>query len=458
MEYSPLTAISPVDGRYRRHTEALHRYFSEYGLIRYRVLVEVRWFQALAGQPELPEFPALGAQANAFLDAIVDDFDTEQAWRVKEIESRTNHDVKAVEYYLAERLAQQAELKPLTGFLHFGCTSEDINNLAYALMIRDARDQVLLPLHKDIDTALASLAVELADVAMVSRTHGQLASPTTMGKELANVLARLRQQSEQVAGVAPLGKFNGAVGNFNAHFVASAELGWPALAQEFVESLGLAYNPYTTQIEPHDWMAELFHAMCRHHNILLDLSRDIWGYISLGYFGQKILEGEVGSSTMPHKVNPIDFENAEGNLGTANALLEQLAGKLAISRWQRDLSDSTSLRTTGTAFGHAVIAGRSLLKGLGKLEAHPRQIAADLENAWEVLAEPVQTVMRRYGIDNPYEQLKAMTRGKAITQDALHAFIRDLDIPEPARQALLELTPGGYTGNAAEMARRISQE
>ncbi len=345
-------------------------------------------------------------------------------------------------------------MAPLAGFLHFACTSEDINNLAYAMMIRDARDSVLIPLYAQIDNALNALAAEHADLAMLSRTHGQTASPTTMGKEMANFAARLRRQSEQIAAQAILGKFNGAVGNFNAHIAANPDIDWPALSRRFVESLGLVPNPYTTQIEAHDWMAELFHAMSRYNAIMLDLCRDAWGYISLGYFGQKTVEGEVGSSTMPHKVNPIDFENAEGNLGTANALLQQLANKLVISRWQRDLSDSTALRTTGTAFGHCVIASDSLLKGLGKLEANPQRMADDLDRAWAVLAEPIQTVMRRYGVEKPYEQLKALTRGKSIDQVLLQDFIRNLEIPETAKQALLALTPATYTGNAADMARR----
>jgi len=455
MEYAPLTAISSVDGRYLRHTEALRPFFSEYGLIRYRVQVEVRWFLALAGQSGMPEFPALSEGAEQFFEHLIEEFDVSQAQRVKEIEARTNHDVKAVEYYLQERFAEHDELRSLAGFLHFACTSEDINNLAYALMIRDARDRVILPLQAGIDTALAGLATSLADIPMLSRTHGQTASPTTLGKEMANFVARLRRQSAQIAALTPQGKCNGAVGNFNAHMAANPELDWPAISDAFVGSLGLECNPYTTQIEPHDWMAELFHAMVRYQNILLDLCRDTWGYISLGYFGQKMVEGEVGSSTMPHKVNPIDFENAEGNIGTANALFLQLADKLTVSRWQRDLSDSTALRTAGTAFGHAVIACRSLLKGLAKLEARPRRLSDDLDEAWEVLAEPVQTVMRRYGIENPYEQLKALTRGKAISREALTDFIGQLDIPGPAREALLALTPATYTGNAADMARRI---
>ena len=455
MEYAPLTAISSVDGRYARHTEALRDFFGEFGLIRYRVQVELAWFQALAGHPEMPEFPALSPEANTLIESLLADFDIGDARRVKEIESQTNHDVKAVELFLKERFDQHRELCALSGFLHFACTSEDINNLAYALLIRDARDSVLVPLHAQIDNRLLRLTAELADLPMVSRTHGQIASPTTLGKELANFLARLRRQSEQIAAIAPLGKFNGAAGNFNAHLVSNPDLDWPGISRHFVHSLGLEYNPYTTQIEPHDWMAELFHALCRYQSVMLDLCRDVWGYISLGYFGQKVNEGEVGSSTMPHKVNPIDFENAEGNLGIANALFGHLAAKLAVSRWQRDLSDSTALRATGTAFGHAVIACRSLLKGLEKLEARPDRLAADLDGAWELLAEPIQTVMRRYRLDQPYEQLKALTRGKAVNRETLHEFIRGLEIPETAREALLALTPSDYTGNAADMARRF---
>ncbi len=454
MEFSPLTAISAVDGRYAGRSESLREFLSEYALIRYRVVVELRWFQTLAGQAQMPEFPALSDAASLFLEDLVKHFDTGDARRIKEIEAETNHDVKAVEYYLLEQFAGSDELTSLSGFLHFACTSEDINNLAYAMMIRDARDTVLVPLYAQLDNVLNALAVEHAGLAMLSRTHGQIASPTTLGKEMANFAARLRRQSEQVAAQEIRGKFNGTVGNFNAHIAANPDIDWPALSRRFVASLGLAPNEYTTQIEAHDWMAELFHAMSRYNAIMLDLCRDAWGYISLGYFGQKTVEGEVGSSTMPHKVNPIDFENAEGNLGTANALLQQLANKLVISRWQRDLSDSTALRTTGTAFGHCVIAGESLLKGLGKLEANPGRLADDLEQAWEVLAEPIQTVMRRYGLENPYQQLKAMTRGKSISQALLQDFIQGLEIPAAAKEALLALTPATYTGNAAEMARR----
>ncbi len=454
MDLSPLTAISSVDGRYASKTAALRPYCSEYGLIRYRVLVEVRWFQALAGHPQMPEFPAISEAANRFLEDLIEHFGESDARRVKEIEATTNHDVKAVEYFLGERFADFDELAGLTGWLHFACTSEDINNLSYALLVQEAREQILLPSFTAINARLDNLAQEHAELPMLSRTHGQTASPTTLGKEVANLSDRLRRQAVQAMAVTPLGKMNGAVGNFNAHQSANPDIDWPALSQQFVESLGLAFNPYTTQIEPHDWMAELFHALTRYHTVMLDLCRDTWGYISLGYFKQKTVAGEVGSSTMPHKVNPIDFENAEGNIGVANALLSHLAEKLPVSRWQRDLTDSTVLRTIGTAFGHALIAYSSLLKGLGKLEANPQRLAADLDAAWEVLAEPIQTVMRRYGVENPYEQLKALTRGKAITREALQEFIAGLDIPEQARDELLALTPGTYTGNAADMARR----
>ena len=457
MDLSPLNAVTSVDGRYASKTASLRPFCSEYGLIRYRVLVEVRWFQALAGQAEMPEFPALSDEANRFLDDIIESFGERDARRVKDIEAATNHDVKAVEYYLGERLAESEELSGLTNWLHFACTSEDINNLSYALLVKDAVAQALAPAFSEINEKLDALAREHADLPMLSRTHGQTASPTTLGKEMANVAERLRRQSRQIIAQPALGKINGAVGNFNAHISANADMDWPQFAQSFVESLGLQFNPYTTQIEPHDWMAELFNALARYHTIMLDLCRDTWAYISLGYFKQKTVEGEVGSSTMPHKVNPIDFENSEGNLGIANALLAHLAEKLPISRWQRDLTDSTVQRTIGTAFGHALIAYASLLKGLGKLEANAGRIAEDLDQAWEVLAEPIQTVMRRYGVENPYEQLKALTRGKAITRETLHDFIRQLDIPDTARNELLALTPATYIGNAAEMARKSGQ-
>jgi adenylosuccinate lyase len=458
MQLTSLTAISSVDGRYAGRTAGLREIFSEYGLIRYRVVVEVRWFQALAANPLFTQVPCLSEAANTFLDQLIKDFGLEAAQRVKNIEATTNHDVKAVEYYLKECFAVQDELAGLSEFLHFACTSEDINNLSYALMMLDARERVLLPAFKDIYKTLRRMANDYADVAMLSRTHGQTASPTTMGKEIANVAVRLQRQSEQMVRQPILGKINGAVGNFNAHITACPEVDWPAFAQSFVESLGLTWNPWTTQIEPHDWMAESFHTLIRYHDVLIDLCRDIWAYISIGYFKQKTVEGEIGSSTMPHKVNPIDFENAEGNLGVANALLNHLAEKLPISRWQRDLTDSTVLRTIGTAAGHGMIAYSSLLKGLGKLQINTQKVAEDLDTSWEVLAEPIQTVMRLYGIENPYEQLKALTRGKAINAEVLVQFVRSLDIPAAAKQKLLELTPAAYTGNAADMARSLGRE
>ena len=458
MQLSSLTAVSSVDGRYAGRTAGLRGIFSEYGLIRYRVIVEIRWFQALAASDDIPQVANLSEAANAYLNTLVSEFDLKAAERVKAIEATTNHDVKAVEYYLKECFAKQDQLHALSEFLHFACTSEDINNLSYALMMKDARDQVLLPAYAEIDTALKGLVSEHADVPMLSRTHGQTASPTTLGKEIANVAMRLQRQSDLFKEQIMLGKINGAVGNFNAHICAYPDVDWPAFAQKFVESLGLSWNPWTTQIEPHDWMAESFHTMSRYNTILLDLCRDIWAYISIGYFSQKTIAGEIGSSTMPHKVNPIDFENAEGNLGVANALLSHLAEKLPVSRWQRDLTDSTVLRTIGTAVGHGMIAYASLLKGLGKLQVNQAKLAADLDSSWEVLAEPIQTVMRLYGIENPYEQLKMLTRGKAINAEILIEFVQALDIPDAARQRLLDLTPAGYTGNAAEMARSLGKD
>ncbi len=458
MQLTPLTAVSSVDGRYAGRTAGLREIFSEYGLIRYRVIVEIRWFQALAASTDIPQVSTLSEAADAYLNSLVDDFGLGAAERVKAIEATTNHDVKAIEYYLKECFAKQDELSSLSGFLHFACTSEDINNLSYALMMADAREQIFLPAFADIDQVLKAIANEHAGVAMLSRTHGQTASPTTLGKEIANVAKRLQRQADLLRRQPMLGKINGAVGNFNAHIAAYPEVNWPQFAQQFVESLGLTWNPWTTQIEPHDWMAESFHSMSRYNTILIDLCRDIWAYISIGYFSQKTIAGEIGSSTMPHKVNPIDFENAEGNLGIANALLKHLAEKLPVSRWQRDLTDSTVLRTIGTAAGHAMIAYTSLLKGLGKLQVNTQKIADDLDNSWEVLAEPIQTVMRLYGIENPYEQLKALTRGKAINAEMLLEFIQTLDIPAAARQQLLKLTPAGYTGNAAAMARSLERD
>ncbi|MDE2088780.1 MAG: adenylosuccinate lyase [Gammaproteobacteria bacterium] len=455
MELSPLTAISPIDGRYGDKLEELRALFSEYGLIRHRLQVEVRWLQALARHPGIPEVHALSSHAGRVLDAIVDDFTPEQARRVKNIERTTNHDVKAVEYFLKERIAGNHELGPASEFFHFACTSEDVNNLAYALMLRTARAQFLLPLMDELIAALSGLAERYADHAMLSRTHGQPASPTTLGKEMANFAYRLHRQREQLAAVPILGKMNGAVGNYNAHCAAYPDLDWPALAREFVTGLGLEWNPYTTQIEPHDGMAELFDALARFNTVLLDYCRDAWGYIALGYFTQQAVAGEVGSSTMPHKVNPIDFENAEGNLGVANALLAHFSAKLPVSRWQRDLSDSTVLRNLGTAIAHCVIAYRSCLKGIGRLDVDEVRLRADLEQHWEVLAEAIQTVMRRYGIAQSYEKLKELTRGQDVDRAQLHRLIEGLDIPREAKARLLALTPMDYTGNAAAQARAI---
>ena len=455
MELNELTAISPVDGRYGSKTAAFRDLFSEYGLIKHRVLVEVRWFQALAAHDEIPEVPTLDADADAVLNSIIDDFSLEDAARIKTIERTTNHDVKAVEYFLKEKIQGNAQLEASTEFLHFACTSEDINNLSHGLMLKAGRDDVLLPAMDEIITRLTEQAQEFAEQPMLSRTHGQTASPTTVGKELANVVYRLRKQRDQVAAIEIMGKANGAVGNYNAHLSAYPEVDWPAFSQQFIESIGLTINPFTIQIEPHDYMAEMFDAISRFNTILIDLSRDIWAYISNAYFKQKTIAGEIGSSTMPHKVNPIDFENAEGNLGIANALLGHLSQKLPISRWQRDLTDSTVLRNLGVGFAHSLIAYQSLLKGLSKLEINATVINADLDASWEVLAEPIQTVMRRYGIENPYEKLKELTRGKAITQQAFQEFIQTLEIPDEARENLLKLTPMNYIGNAIEQTKKL---
>ncbi len=455
MDLIPLTAVSPLDGRYSRKTAALRPIFSEFGLIRFRVLVEIRWLQALAEAPEIAEVPPLSGDAREVLDGILRNFGEADAARVKEIERTTNHDVKAVEYFLKERVAHHDELAARSEFIHFACTSEDINNLAYALMVREGRERVLLPALQGVMGKLTAMAHQLAEAPMLSRTHGQPASPTTVGKELANVVYRLRRQFEQLAAQPILGKINGAVGNYNAHLAAYPHVNWPAFAQQFVTGLGLEWNPYTTQIEPHDWIAELFDAMARTNTLLIDLARDVWGYISLGYFRQKVVAGEVGSSTMPHKVNPIDFENAEGNLGLANAVLGHLARKLPVSRWQRDLTDSTVLRNVGVGFGHTLIALDSLQRGLDKLEVDEARLREDLDANWEVLAEPIQTVMRRYGIDNPYEKLKTLTRGARVDEATLRSFVAALDIPEEARLQLLALTPWTYLGNAVEQARDI---
>ncbi|MDR2219876.1 MAG: adenylosuccinate lyase [Methylobacillus sp.] len=456
MNLTALNALSPLDGRYQSRLDALRPFFSEYALIHYRAKVEVEWLKALAEEPAISEVAAFSPRTIKELDAAMATFGETQAAEVKAIETRTNHDVKALEYWLKERFRDNAEIRKASEFIHFACTSEDINNLAYALMLKSAREAVLLPALDKLIAGLVAQAHDLADAAMLARTHGQPASPTTLGKELANVVHRLRRQRHQIAGTEILGKINGAVGNFNAHLSAYPDVDWVAFAQRFVNELGLTYNPYTIQIEPHDYMAELYNSIARANTILIDFDRDVWGYISLGYFKQKIKEGEVGSSTMPHKVNPIDFENSEGNLGIANALLTHLAEKLPISRWQRDLTDSTVLRNIGVAFGYSLLGYDSCLKGLGKLEANRARLAEDLNNAWEVLAEPIQTVMRRYGVENPYEQLKALTRGKGgITREALHEFIITLPIPQDAKQQLLAMTPASYIGKAEELAKRI---
>ncbi|HJU38702.1 MAG TPA: adenylosuccinate lyase [Tahibacter sp.] len=455
MTATRLTALSPLDGRYAAKADPLRPIFSEYGLIRRRVLVEVRWLAALADHPGIAEVPAFGAAARATLAALADNFSTDDAERVKTIERETNHDVKAVEYFIKERIAGDAELGPAREFVHFACTSEDINNLAYSLMLADARERVLLPAIDHLTATLRQMAHAFAGQPMLSRTHGQTASPTTLGKEIANVVARIERQRRQIAAVELSGKINGAVGNYNAHVVAYPDVDWPAFARTFVESLGLAFNPYTTQIEPHDCIAEIGDAMRRLNTILVDFARDVWGYISLGYFRQALKAGEVGSSTMPHKVNPIDFENAEGNLGIANALFEHFGAKLPISRWQRDLTDSTVLRTLGTAFGHSLIALDALGRGLAKLKADPERLATDLDASQEVLAEAVQTVMRRHGLPNPYEQLKALTRGQGITREAMTQFVAGLDLPADAKARLATLTPATYTGLAEALALAV---
>ena len=455
MELSPLTAISPVDGRYAGKSADLRPMFSEFGLIRHRVLVEVRWLQALSSHPGIAEVKPLGEHADNILNAIVENFSIDDAHRVKNIERTTNHDVKAVEYFLKEKIAGNAELESVSEFIHFACTSEDINNLSHALMLRESRGQVLLPQMDELIKSMKALARQHADIPMLCRTHGQPASPSTLGKEMANFAYRLQRQRDQVADIRLLGKINGAVGNYNAHLAAYPEIDWPGFAKTFVESLGLSWNPYTIQIEPHDYMAELFDGVARFNTIVIDFCRDIWGYISLGYFKQKTVAGEVGSSTMPHKVNPIDFENAEGNMGLANAMLGHLAKKLPISRWQRDLTDSTVLRNIGVGFAYSTIALQAVLKGISKLEANEKQLLSDLEQNWEVLAEPIQTVMRRYGIERPYEKLKELTRGQSVTQEDLERFVEGLELPETAKKALRELEPGTYVGNAATQARDI---
>jgi adenylosuccinate lyase len=455
MELDSLTAISPLDGRYADKAIDLRPIFSEFGLIRHRVTVEIRWLQSLADHPGIPEVPPFSPQARAELERIIDEFGVVDAQRIKTIERSTNHDVKAVEYLIKEKIADNPELESVSEFVHFACTSEDINNLSHALMLREGRDGQLLPLADEIIAAIRHLAHTYAEQPMLSRTHGQPASPTTLGKEMANVVARLVRQRQQIASVTLLGKMNGAVGAYNAHLVAYPDVDWAAHARQFVESLGIVWNPYTIQIEPHDYMAELFDAIARFNTVLIDFCRDVWGYISIGYFKQKTVAGEVGSSTMPHKVNPIDFENAEGNLGMANAVFEHLAGKLPISRWQRDLTDSTVLRNVGVGFAYSLIAWRSALRGIGKLEVDAQRLAADLDANWEVLAEPIQTVMRRYGIEQPYEKLKALTRGQRVDQAGIEAFIDGLSLPEAVKSELKKLTPQNYIGSAAWQARQV---
>jgi len=455
MKIPAIKALSPVDGRYCEKVNELRNIFSEYGLIRYRILVEVRWLQRLSDEPEIAELAPLTSVMKDVLNDIIDNFSIDDAERVKKIEATTNHDVKAVEYFIREKLGDGPETQALKDFLHFGCTSEDINNLSYALMLRSARVDVLIPQMRELRSKLSALAKENAGLPMLSRTHGQTASPTTLGKEIANVIARLDRTQKQFANCEILGKFNGAVGNYNAHTIAYPDVDWPGIAHRFIESLGIMPNAYTTQIEPHDWTAEYSHALMRYNTILIDFSRDIWGYISLGYFKQKVTRDEVGSSTMPHKVNPIDFENAEGNFGMANAMLGHFAEKLPISRWQRDLTDSTVQRNFGSAVGHVLIALKSLSKGIDRLEVNSAAISADISNAWEVLGEAVQTVMRRYGIPEPYEKLKGLTRGQAVSKEILQDFIKTLDIPDEEIERLLALSPESYIGLAAEQARDI---
>ena len=455
MNLSSISALSPVDGRYGSKTASLRPYFSEFGLIYNRVLVEVRWLQRLAAHPQIEEVAPLSEEANRLLEALIDNFDEAAAQRVKDIESTTNHDVKAVEYYIKEQLIDNSELHAINEYVHFACTSEDINNLSHGLMLKQGLERVMVPEMTQVLSQIKGLAHSYKDQPMLSRTHGQTASPSTLGKEMANVAARLERQLIQIQKVELLGKINGAVGNYNAHYTAYPEIDWQANAQVFVESLGLSWNPYTTQIEPHDYIAELFDAIARFNTILLDFDRDIWGYISMGFFKQRTIAGEIGSSTMPHKVNPIDFENSEGNLGIANALLQHLASKLPVSRWQRDLTDSTVLRNLGVGLAHSLIAYQSTLKGISKLELNAQRLDADLDNAWEVLAEPIQTVMRRYAIEEPYEKLKALTRGKTINAAIMADFIDSLELPQSVKDELKTLTPANYIGNAVAQAAAI---
>lgn len=460
MTLSTLTAINPIDGRYGDKTAALRPYFSEFGLIYYRVYVEIRWFQFLASQQKIKELPALGDEENNFLEKLIVDFDETEAAIVKSNEATTNHDVKAVEYYLKSKFVGSgiSSLEKNSEFIHFACTSEDINNLSHALMLKDGRDNVLRPLMDDLNQKLAEFARDYANLPMLSRTHGQTATPTTLGKEFANVVARLRRQVKQLGAVQIMGKINGAVGNLNAHQVTYPDLDWLAMSEQFVSSLGIIWNPYTTQIEPHDYMAEMFQAMSRFNTILIDFNRDIWSYISIGYFKQRKVEGETGSSTMPHKVNPIDFENSEGNLGIANAIFGHLSEKLPISRWQRDLTDSTVLRNMGTGLAYSLLSYKSTLKGLGKLEINPTALAEDLNRSWEILAEPIQTIMRRHGVEEPYEKLKELTRGQSLKQESIEQMLETLDIPESARALIRELTPMNYTGLASELVEKLLDE
>ena len=456
MLLSELTAISPVDGRYGARLGNLKEIFSEYGLIKNRVKVEVFWLRMLANHPGIAEVPALSADAQAHMMKLVDEFTLEMAQRVKEIEKTTNHDVKAVEYLIKEHFADHAELSAVSEFVHFACTSEDINNLAYALMLKDARADTIVPEMQKVTDHIAQMAADMADIPMMSRTHGQPASPTTAGKEFANVAYRLQRQIKQLMNVQILGKINGATGNYNAHLAAYPQVNWYELSEQFVQSLGLLWNPYTIQIEPHDYIAEYFHAMQRFNTILIDFDRDVWGYIALGFFKQKTVAGEIGSSAMPHKVNPIDFENSEGNLGIANAIFDHLGQKLPISRWQRDLTDSTVLRNLGVGVAHTLISLQATLKGLGKLEVNAQAMADDLNNNWEVLAEAIQTVMRRYGFEKPYERLKDLTRGQRVNQEIMQNFVDGLEgLPAEAKQYLRELTPATYIGNAAQQAANI---
>ncbi|RUO60330.1 adenylosuccinate lyase [Pseudidiomarina insulisalsae] len=449
-QLSALTALSPVDGRYGSKAAALRPMFSEYGLIRQRVIVEVRWLQQLAKINEISEVPAFSDEANQFLDALLDNFSETDAERVKQIEATTNHDVKAVEYFLKERVSELSELAAVTEFIHFACTSEDINNLSHALMLREALSEVMLPVMQDLTSAVKQLAVANKTVPMMARTHGQPATPTTLGKEMANVYVRLQRQLEQISAVPLLGKINGAVGNYNAHMVAYPDVNWHQVSEEFVTSLGLTWNAYTTQIEPHDYIAELYDAVARFNTIVIDFNRDVWGYIALNHFKQRTIAGEVGSSTMPHKVNPIDFENSEGNLGIANALMQHLASKLPVSRWQRDLTDSTVLRNLGVGFAYALIAYQATLKGISKLEVNADNLLRELDQNWELLAEPIQTVMRRYNIEKPYEKLKELTRGKRVNQTAMADFIDSLELPETVKAELKRLTPASYIGRAVQ--------